>query len=123
MLNLFEVVDSQVPNTENIIVELINGKKAYRLVKEGEDLAKQKVLKGRKVKFDIIKQSISTRNITIVSISEGPDLVFQSLKDIGEENNIVEIINGEVLELNDETIIIFKPTSTIILYFTILYFI
>ena len=123
MLNLFEVVDSQVPNTENIIVELINGKKAYRLVKEGEDLAKQKVLKGRKVKFDIIKQSISTRNITIVSISEGPDLVFQSLKDIGEENNIVEIINGEVLELNDETIIIFKPTSTIILYFTLLYFI
>jgi len=123
MLNLFEVVDIQVPNTENIIVELINGKKAYRLVKEGEDLAKQKVLKGRKVKFDIIKQSISTRNITIVSISEGPDLVFQSLKDIGEENNIVEIINGEVLELNDETIIIFKPTSTIILYFTILYFI
>ena len=120
MLNLFEVVDSQVPNTENIIVELINGKKAYRLVKEGEDLAKQKVLKGRKVKFDIIKQSISTRNITIVSISEGPDLVFQSLKDIGEENNIVEIINGEVLELNDETIIIFKPTSTIILYFTLL---
>ena len=123
MLNLFEVVDSQVPNTENIIVELINGKKAYRLVKEGEDLAKQKVLKGRKVKFDIIKQSISTRNITIVSISEGPDLVFQSLKDIGEENNIVEIINGEVLELNDETIIIFKPTSTIILYFTLLNFI
>ena len=123
MLNLFEVVDIQVPNTENIIVELINGKKAYRLVKEGEDLAKQKVLKGRKVKFDIIKQSISTRNITIVSISEGPDLVFQSLKDIGEENNIVEIINGEVLELNDETIIIFKPTSTIILYFTLLYFI
>ena len=123
MLNLFEVVDIQVPNTENIIVELINGKKAYRLVKEGEDLAKQKVLKGRKVKFDIIKQSISTRNITIVSISEGPDLVFQSLKDIGEENNIVEIINGEVLELNDETVIIFKPISTIILYFTLLYFI
>lgn len=113
MINLFQATDSPSLNSANVVVELRNGSQVYRIADEEEDLTEKVVIKAEKTTFeDILKQKSSTRSF-IASISGGPLIAIDSIMGILRTLNKLSLKNGEILTLNEQTIILFGQISTI----------
>lgn len=111
MLNLFQLVDRQTPDSKNIVVEQINGKESYRFAEDGEDLNFKRVLRGKEIKLGTVRRTHQNDLFLICSISEGPNLIFDSIHEINKRDNRIVTKSGEIMNLKDGTIIIIQPTS------------